>query len=100
MSRGMLAASSTTAATQTARPKRWGPPEGVAGSAPGCRPSGLTHPNFLLQWQVAGELAIGVFTMRPVKAGEELTFDYNFDRDGYKVRGAVQQPLALSYACL
>lgn len=37
------------------------------------------------KWVVQGELAIGLFTQRSVKAGEELTFDYNFERYGDKV---------------
>jgi histone-lysine N-methyltransferase SETD2 len=32
-----------------------------------------------------GELAIGLFTMKDVAAGTELTFDYNFERQGDKV---------------
>ena len=31
-----------------------------------------------------GELAIGLFALRDIRAGEELTFDYNFDRYGDK----------------
>ena len=38
------------------------------------------------KWIVCGELAIGLFTVRDIKAGEELTFDYNFERYGDKVR--------------
>ncbi len=37
------------------------------------------------KWLVQGELAIGLFAQRPIKAGEELTFDYNFERYGDKV---------------
>lgn len=33
---------------------------------------------------VAGELAIGLFLLKDVKAGDELTFDYNFERYGDK----------------
>jgi SET domain-containing protein len=33
---------------------------------------------------VRGELAIGLFTLRDIGAGEELTFDYNFERYGDK----------------
>eukprot|EP00879_Flechtneria_rotunda_P011715 GHRR01012236.1.p1 GENE.GHRR01012236.1~~GHRR01012236.1.p1 ORF type:complete len:1545 (+),score=749.24 GHRR01012236.1:1019-5653(+) len=36
------------------------------------------------KWMVRGELAIGLFTLRRIKAGEELTFDYNFERYGDK----------------
>ena len=33
-----------------------------------------------------GELAIGLFTLVDIPAGTELTFDYNFERYGDKVR--------------
>ncbi|KAK9817923.1 hypothetical protein WJX72_004317 [[Myrmecia] bisecta] len=36
------------------------------------------------KWVVHGELAIGLFAQRDIKAGEELTFDYNFERYGDK----------------
>ena len=36
------------------------------------------------KWLVRGELAIGLFALTDVKAGEELTFDYNFERYGDK----------------
>ncbi|KAF6266782.1 hypothetical protein COO60DRAFT_1265640 [Scenedesmus sp. NREL 46B-D3] len=36
------------------------------------------------KWMVRGELAIGLYTLRRIKAGEELTFDYNFERYGDK----------------
>ncbi|KDD74466.1 hypothetical protein H632_c1292p0, partial [Helicosporidium sp. ATCC 50920] len=36
------------------------------------------------KWVVGGELAIGLFTLGAVKRGEELTFDYNFERYGDK----------------
>ena len=32
-----------------------------------------------------GELAIGLFAIYDIQAGEELTFDYNFERYGDKV---------------
>ncbi len=35
---------------------------------------------------VRGELAIGLFATKDIAAGEELTFDYNFERYGDKVR--------------
>ncbi len=38
------------------------------------------------KWVVRGELAIGLFALRDIAAGEELTFDYNFERYGDKVR--------------
>ena len=34
------------------------------------------------KWMVNGELCIGIFALRDVAAGEELTFDYNFERYG------------------
>ena len=37
---------------------------------------------FLSQWTVNGLLRIGFFSVRDVKAGEELTFDYKFQRFG------------------
>ena len=37
------------------------------------------------KWVVRGELAIGLFALRDISAGEELTFDYNFERYGDKV---------------
>ena len=44
------------------------------------------HPNCETQkWVVHGELAIGLFAIYDVQAGEELTFDYNFERYGDKV---------------
>jgi SET domain len=40
-------------------------------------------PNCVTQkWHVLGESCIGLFTLRDVKAGEELTFDYNFETVG------------------
>ena len=39
------------------------------------------------KWIVRGELAIGLFTLKAVPAGTELTFDYNFERYGDKVSG-------------
>ncbi|GAB4814631.1 hypothetical protein N2152v2_001677 [Parachlorella kessleri] len=57
-----------------------------------CRKGGLGRfinhscdPNCETQkWLVNGELAIGLFAIRDVAAGEELTFDYNFERYGDK----------------
>ena len=37
------------------------------------------------KWVVQGELAIGLFASKPIQAGTELTFDYNFERYGDKV---------------
>lgn len=36
------------------------------------------------KWLIRGELAIGLFTLKDIKAGQELTFDYNFERYGDK----------------
>jgi hypothetical protein len=36
------------------------------------------------KWLVRGELAIGLFALTDVEAGQELTFDYNFERYGDK----------------
>lgn len=47
------------------------------------------------KWVVRGQLAIGLFTQRDVKAGEELTFDYNFERYGDKVRATGFQVLGI-----
>jgi hypothetical protein len=38
------------------------------------------------KWVAHGELAIGLFTLDDIPAGAELTFDYNFERYGDKVR--------------
>ena len=38
-------------------------------------------PNCEIQkWQVGGELCIGFFSIKEIQPGEELTFDYNFER--------------------
>ena len=57
-----------------------------------CRRGGLgrfinhsCEPNCETQkWQVGGELSIGLFALRDVPPGGELTFDYNFERYGDK----------------
>ncbi len=36
------------------------------------------------KWLVRGELAIGLFALKDMPKGEELTFDYNFERYGDK----------------
>ena len=36
------------------------------------------------KWLVRGELAIGLFALTDIPAGQELTFDYNFERYGDK----------------
>ena len=35
-----------------------------------------------LQWTVNGKLRVGFFAVRNISAGEELTFDYQFQRFG------------------
>jgi len=35
-----------------------------------------------VQWTVNGQLRIGFFTIKPVKAGEEITFNYQFETYG------------------
>jgi len=38
------------------------------------------------KWNVAGEERCGVFTAQDINAGDELTFDYCFDRSAGSVR--------------
>jgi SET domain-containing protein len=38
------------------------------------------------KWNVAGEERCGIFTAKAVSAGDELTFDYCFDRSANSVR--------------
>ncbi|KAJ1947123.1 hypothetical protein FBU59_001911 [Linderina macrospora] len=46
-------------------------------------------PNCVLQkWMVAGAIRMGIFAERPIKRGEEITFDYKFER----MAGAEPQP--------
>ena len=41
------------------------------------------NPNCETQkWQVGGELCIGIFALADIPGGSELTFDYQFERDG------------------
>ncbi|KAM3586802.1 hypothetical protein VKS41_001857 [Umbelopsis sp. WA50703] len=47
-----------------------------------CRPNCVTQ-----KWVIGKTMRIGIFTSRSIKAGEELTFDYKFER-----YGAVAQP--------
>ncbi|KAJ2962152.1 hypothetical protein NQZ79_g2632 [Umbelopsis isabellina] len=47
-----------------------------------CRPNCVTQ-----KWVIGKTMRIGIFTSRDIKAGEELTFDYKFER-----YGAVAQP--------
>ena len=39
-----------------------------------------------VQWTVNGQLRIGFFTIKPVKAGEEITFNYQFETYGWVLR--------------
>ncbi|ORX79705.1 hypothetical protein K493DRAFT_271030 [Basidiobolus meristosporus CBS 931.73] len=52
----------------------------------GCLARFINHscnPNCILQkWIVGSKLRMGIFTLRNVVAGEELTFDYKFERYG------------------
>lgn len=42
-----------------------------------CRPNCVTQ-----KWVIGKTMRIGIFTSRNIKAGEELTFDYKFERYG------------------
>ena len=44
------------------------------------------------KWVVRGELAIGLYALDDIPAGTELTFDYNFERYGDKVRAGLSDP--------
>lgn len=52
----------------------------------GCLARFMNHscnPNCVTQkWVIGKKMRIGIFTSRPIKAGEELTFDYKFERYG------------------
>ena len=39
-----------------------------------CEPNCITQ-----KWNVLGEIGVGIFALRDIEAGEELTFDYQFD---------------------
>lgn len=42
-------------------------------------------PNCITQkWQVNGESRVGIFALRSIRVGEELTFDYQFERFSHK----------------
>ena len=52
------------------------------------------------KWLVQGELAIGLFATKDIGAGQELTFDYNFERYGDKVCRVTHRVGAfVRYAC-
>ena len=36
------------------------------------------------KWFVCGEMRVGIFALKNIKAGTELTFDYQFERFGAK----------------
>lgn len=44
-----------------------------------CEPNCATQ-----KWQVMGEIRVGIFAKRDISKGEELTFDYQFERVGIK----------------
>jgi SET domain-containing protein len=45
------------------------------------------NPNCVLQkWVVQNRIRMGLFTLRSIAAGEELTFDYKFERYGEKAQ--------------
>ncbi|KAJ2852584.1 hypothetical protein IWW36_000213 [Coemansia brasiliensis] len=50
----------------------------------GCIARFINHscgPNCVLQkWMVGGAIRMGIFAERPIKRGEEITFDYKFER--------------------
>ncbi|KAJ1666901.1 hypothetical protein EV178_001815 [Coemansia sp. RSA 1646] len=58
----------------------------------GCIARFINHscsPNCVLQkWMVGGAIRLGIFVERPIKRGEEITFDYKFER----IAGSEPQP--------
>lgn len=53
-------------------------------------------PNCELQkWVVGNQMRIGIFTIKDVAEGDELTFDYKFERYGYKLVAWI-----LSFTCI
>ncbi|KAG9066757.1 histone methyltransferase set2 [Linnemannia hyalina] len=56
----------------------------------GCLARFINHscnPNCHLEkWVVGSKLRIGIFTIKPVRNGEELTFDYQFERYGVEAQ--------------
>ncbi|KAG0208129.1 histone methyltransferase set2 [Mortierella sp. NVP41] len=56
----------------------------------GCLARFINHscnPNCHLEkWVVGSKLRIGIFTIKPVRDGEELTFDYQFERYGVEAQ--------------
>lgn len=50
----------------------------------GCIARFVNHscgPNCILQkWMVGGAIRMGIFAQKPIKSGEEVTFDYKFER--------------------
>ena len=43
-----------------------------------CDPNAETQ-----KWTVSGEVRIGFFSIKDIKKGEEITFDYKYERYGY-----------------
>ena len=43
-----------------------------------CDPNAVTQ-----KWTVGRELRIGFFAIKPIQAGEEITFNYQFERYGF-----------------
>jgi hypothetical protein len=35
------------------------------------------------KWIVKGETRVGIFTRRPIRRGEEVTYDYNLEWNGF-----------------
>eukprot|EP00053_Salpingoeca_punica_P019048 m.189952 g.189952 ORF g.189952 m.189952 type:complete len:746 (+) comp17556_c1_seq4:271-2508(+) len=46
-----------------------------------CDPNAETQ-----KWTVLGETRVGFFAIKPIKAGEEITFDYKYERYGEKAQ--------------
>lgn len=44
-----------------------------------CKPNCILH-----KWVVGAGLRVGIFTLRDILDGEELTFDYKFEQYGYR----------------
>jgi SET domain-containing protein len=49
-----------------------------------CNPNAVTQ-----KWSVQGELRVGIFAARDISNGEEITFDYQFERIGSKKQAYV-----------